>query len=222
MESSLTTAGGHRIAFAEDFGDFDLLSHKEIGELVDLFYRFEKTAWVFQKKMNHKDALGEMAYVPFGIFRIALHQGRISRSFERGGQPGGNLPAASARAAAAMVLLHELQHCHQLRYHKFSDAFFTEHRYRNQHCEQEARRYVDENLNEVHAYLGLPPPRRSRKAAPEPGDELAAVADLLAECQEITIDDVREELRRSRILNPNNVQRLRGMLQERGIQVQPS
>ena len=48
-----------------------------------------------------------------------------------------------------MVLVHEIQHGNQYKFHKMDSSFFNEHGYWNHASEREARSYADEKLNEI-------------------------------------------------------------------------
>lgn len=232
-----TTPGGNRVIFDPSFQSFPLLTEQEVCDFIDMFFSYDdpQAKWTIRNvtRKEAEDFNGQHIYNPntrehiisFCLENICRHYKKGRRDF------GGNLklPDIDTRMAAALVLAHELQHANQTRLHKGNELFYgvlggydirgrprMKH-YKGRACERDAREFVDGHLNEIFAYFNLPPPRRSKIFVADDPDELVEVADLLCECEEITMDDVRDELRASRILNPANVRRVLEILQGRGV-----
>lgn len=231
----MKTPGGHSVVFEQPP---TILSETVICDFIDLFYNYDtdsSTKWII--RVAEKESFnGQHFYNPNTKEHvITFCEKNIRKYYNKGRREfGGNLklPDIDLKMAAALVLAHELQHANQSKLHKGHELFYgylggmnsqgkvrMKH-YRGRACERDAREFVDVHLNEIFAYFNLPSPRRSKVLVATDPDEMADVADLLCECEEITMDDVRDELRASRILNPKNVQRLLEILRDRGVEFQ--
>lgn len=220
----------HNIKFV-DFQGFDLLSTLQVKELIEMFYRGGDTNFVISTDdFKGKSTMGNASYDGFTkTHTIKLCQRNITKFFNLTGQSGGDLKAPSVKAAAASVLTHELQHCNQNLIHKGNGIFWGRlggtnikgqprmKRYRGRACEREARAYADEKLNEVCAYFGLPFAARRAENRTEDHEELDDVIDLLMEVDGPTMDDIKDELRASGLLRPNNVMIVKKELAEQGV-----
>lgn len=218
----------HNIKFL-DFQGFDLLSTLQIKELIEMFYRGGDVNFVISS-LDHPKNLGDASYDGFSrTHTIRLSKKNIKKYFSLTGQSGGDLRAPDIKVAAASVLLHELQHCNQNLLHKGNGIFWGKlggvqkdgkprmKRYRGRACEREARMFADERLNELCAYFNLPPAGRRPENRAEDHEELDAVVDLLAEIDNPTMDDIRDELRVSGLLRPSNVMIVKRELLEMGV-----
>jgi hypothetical protein len=229
------TPGNNRIIFDKSFSSFGLLSEDEVCDFVDMFFNYDDTnvTWTIMNVDKGVDFNGQHMYNPnTREHTITFSKKNIAKNYCKGRRDfGGNLklPDIDMKAAAALVLAHELQHANQSKLHKGNELFYGNlggldsrgkprmKHYRGRACERDAREFVDGHLNEIFAYFNLPPPRRNKVFVPEDSDELVEVADLLCECAEITFEDIRDELRASRILNPRNMQRMLEILRTRGV-----
>ncbi len=221
----------HRVVF-NDFDDF-ILNEDEVRDFIDLFYRWGDATFRIntdekERKWRglHSTGLGEHSHT------ITLSQKNITRDFNRKIRIGGNMVAPSLRVAAGMVLAHEIQHANQAKFHLNEMGFYgkkigltptgreRKQQYNNRACERDARQFVDEHLNEICAYFSVDPPTRRKPLGPGISqEEVLAVADLLGECSEVSIEDIKDELRASKVLTPNNVQLVLGRLQEQGFEI---
>ena len=209
----------HRIQFDESFAGF-ILTEDEVRDFIDLFYRWDSGRFLIRRDEKERKFRGEHCYGLDGLHTITLVQKNIRRDYDQGKRVGGNMVAPTIQVAAGMVLAHELQHANQSKTHLRSEGFFNEHRYWNRACERDARMFVDEHLNEICAYFAVPPPMRGRVEGGVVGqDEVLAVADLLGECSDVTMEDIKDELRASRILNPKNVATVVELLKVQGFEV---
>lgn len=228
--------GAHSFEFEGWENVEGLISRSEVQDFVEMFYRWEGTKFTFfgastpadlRKKFNDKriktGLRGECRiFMPERRIHITLVDSTIRNGFTSKTQLGGNLLAPTLNVGAAMVLAHELEHANQFRTHKPTSGFFNEHRYINKASEREARRFADEKLREICAYFSVPYEVAAARVDPEEEEsEIDGVISLLSECTEVTMDDVREELRASRILNPANVQEVVRRLKDEGIVVGP-
>lgn len=242
MSSYRTSTPGRRdITFDASFEDFGLLSKSEVCDFIDMFFMYDdlQTKWIIRNVprggMAKVDFNGQHMYNPnTREHYITFCLDNIERCFKKGRRDfGGNLklPDINLKMAAALILAHELQHANQSKLHTGNELFYgvlggfdakgkprMKH-YKGRACERDAREFVDGHLNEIFAYFNLPLPRRNKILVAEDADELVEVTDLLCECETISMDDVRDELRASKILNPRNVQRVFQILSERGIEI---
>ena len=229
----IKTPGGHNVTFE---GVPTLLTPEVICDFIDMFYNYDtdkQTKWIIS--LDEKaDFNGQHWYNPnVKEHHVVFCEKNIRKHFEKGRRDfGGNVkvPNLTVNTAAALVLAHELQHANQSKLHKGNELFYgylggfnsqgrpRMKNYKGRACERDAREFVDAHLNEIFAYFNLPPPRRNKVLVVNDSDELADVANILCECPEISMDDVRNELRASNILNPKNVQRLLEILHDRGVE----
>lgn len=220
----------HNIKFL-DFQGFDLLSTLQIKELIEMFYRGGDVNFVITtEEFKGKNTLADASYDGFSkTHTIRLCKRNITKFFNLTGQSGGDLKAPTIKVAAASVLLHELQHCNQNLLHKGNGIFWGKmgglredgkprmKQYRGRACEREARMFADDHLNELCAYFNLPPAGRRAENRAEDHEELDDVIDLLAEIDNPTMDDIRDELRASGLLRPSNVMIVKKELATMGV-----
>jgi hypothetical protein len=230
------TPGGNRIHFDESFKQFTLLTENEVCDFIDMFFNFDdpKATWWIKNVSGKVDFHGQHEYHPITHqHTISFCLKNIEKNYAKGRRDfGGNLvlPDIDKRMAAALILAHELQHANQSKIYK-GQLFYgylgglnekgkprMKH-YKGRACERDAREFVDGHINEIFAYFNLPPPRRNKVFVAEDPDEMVEIADLLCECPQISMDDVRDELRASRILNPKSVQRMLEILRIRGVEI---
>jgi hypothetical protein len=214
-----------------------LLTKQAVEDTINLYYRWTDARFrvvcfhdIREMRVWHKDpkikktVRGMHQAADFGkSHTISLVRENIEKAWEDKIAAGGNIAPPTLKAAPIMVLIHEIQHANQIQLHAApadGGRFWNERGYHNRACEREARTFVDEHLDEVCAYLGLPPVRDRRKPKGDVEQEIDDVVDLLCECSEVTMEDVREELRASKILNPKNVTRVLELLQQNGFDIQ--
>lgn len=210
----------HTVTFQPSFQGF-LLSEAEVRDFIDMFYRWGDAKFNILCDESEKRFRGEHRLGLSGMHIITLVRKNITRDYEAKIRIGGNLQAPTLKVGAGMVLAHELQHANQTKIHKLSESFFKSKSYHHRACERDARAFVDEHMEEICGYFAVPFQSRSRCAGAgnqgEAAEEALAVAALLSECEGVTMDDIREELRASGILNPRNVQAVVGELRRQGL-----
>jgi hypothetical protein len=237
---------GHFVA-CQDFHHLrGLLTEQEAHDLVDVMYRHRDNRFQIIAAQKPSDLGVKVVKVRgqhrFNFLRnrheINLFRGNLVEAFEEKARCGGNGPAPSLRMAAAMVLSHELQHANQFIEHGSKDRTFygTKHgrgflegrdvqiKYDKRPAEQDARRYVDENLDVIASVLGVEaPPRLLQVSGPDDhgdhGGELDEITALFEELSEVSVKDIAEELRASGINNPVNVGRVKERLKLLGVQI---
>lgn len=233
----MKTPGGHNIDFDQSFNCFTLLNKDVVCDFIDMFYAYDDQTdvkWIITAETK-SDFHGQHMFNPnTREHYIRLNEKNIRDSFTKGLRRFGgnlNLPDIDLMLAAGLVLAHELQHANQSKFHAKDKNFygylggFTANgkprmkQYKGRPCERDARAFVDEHLNEVFAYFNRDTPRRSKAAVVDDTTEVDAVVDLLLECDEVNMDDVRDELRSSKILNFKNVQKVISALREHGMQI---
>lgn len=224
---------GHSITFV-DFDKNFPLSQKEIEQLVDLFYRWGDTKFFISHDISKRGARGEHHHTWDGHF-IALAKKAIHNSFEKKIAVGGTIVPPTLKVACACTLVHELMHANQVKFHAGEKGFYGKmngvnakghprmKHYWGRACEREARAYVDEHINEICAFFAVDPPRPTVSMGGRVGqDEVMSVADLLCECEEVTLEDIKDELRISKVLNPSNFKIVMEELKKRGFKIKTS
>jgi hypothetical protein len=222
---------GHTVIF-QDFDEKFPLSKKEIEALIDLYYRWDDTTFYINHEINKKSARGEHNSDWAGNHYIALAKKAIHNSFNKKQAIGGTIVPPTLKVACACTLVHELQHANQVKFHKGEMGFYGRmsgvnakgnprmKHYWGRACEREARAYVDEHINEICAFFAVDPPRPTVSMGGRVGqDEVMSVADLLCECEEVTLDDIKDELRISKVLTPNNFKTVMAELKKRGFKI---
>lgn len=209
----------HSITFDKTFSGF-VLSEDEVRDFIEMFYRWEDSKFLICRDEKERKFRGQHSQDWSGTHIITLVEKNIKRDFDAKKRTGGNFVAPSLKIAAGMVLAHELQHANQTKLHKHETTFYGKaggmtptgkprmKQYWGRACEREAREFVDNKMPEICAYFQTPWEGRGGPTIGNHGDanrEAAAVAELLQECSEVTMEDVKEELRASKILNPRNV-----------------
>lgn len=225
---------GHTVIF-QDFDKKFPLSEIEIRDLIDLFYRWEDTIFYINNKVARPRARGEHNSDWQGHHYISLARRSIENTFKEKGGIGGNYPAPTLKTAAAFTLVHELTHANQTKFHKGEKGFYGKmngvnalgnarmKHYWGRACEREARQFVDEHLSEICAYFAVDPPKARMVRGMVPGqDEVLGVADILCECEEVTLDDIKDELRISNVLTPSNFKMVMNELKSRGFKIKTS
>jgi len=224
------TKGGHIVNFVNTL---TLMSEDAVCDFIDMFFNYNENGETWYIKVESGDFNGQHQYNPnTKEHTITFNENKIKKRYAKGLRIyGGNLKLddISVSMAAALVLAHELQHANQSKLHRGNELFYGNlggydvkgkprmKHYKGRACERDAREFVDGHLNEIFAYFNLPAPRRNKVYVADDTDELIEVANLLLECEEVSMDDVRDELRFSRILNPKNVQRMLEILRSHGV-----
>jgi hypothetical protein len=223
----------HELKFTNWDRVHKLVSEEATADFVEMFYRWPACNFEFvafqsahewknffsEKKTNYK-LVGEHRYYGFGGHRISLIVDNLEKYFAKGSPLGGNVCSPSLQVSAAMVLAHELQHANQVKMHAASSAFYDDHKYIDRACEREARNFADEKFGEICVYYGIETPLKKQVIRPtDEQSELEAIKDLLLECHSVTMDDVKDELRASKLLNPKNVKNIISDLRLAGVKI---
>jgi hypothetical protein len=223
----------HEITFDRFENMRDLLTEQAVRDFIEMFYRWGPTHFKIVGVRNATEARryldepklkgavrGVHQFFPLSDrHMIVLVRDSIIDGFKRSRHLGGNVIPPTLQAGAAMVLAHELQHANQHKIHKGDSGFFKEHAYFDKATERDARAFADEKLDEICAYFGVPPPRRKPVERPPEESEVDDVIELLRDIPDVTMDDIREELRASKILNPKNVKKVVDILEGGGLVV---
>lgn len=213
----------HLITFV-DFDGF-ILRTNTVRDFIELFYRWGDARFFVRTDERERKFRGQHWFDGNCTHMITLVRKNIERDFQEGRAIGGNLRAPTLETTAGMVLAHELCHANQSLQHKRQERFYTTRRYWDRACEREARLFADEHLEEICSYFAAPfqMTRGSGMMATKgmAAGGAAAVATLLRECPEVTMADVRDELRLAGILNPANVKAVLEELERSGTAVLP-
>lgn len=211
------------------------LRAQEIADLVDAFFRFSHVPGVAILLYGKTDGTDLGSHIcSFDAHRIRVSPKKILPQVSAKSRCGGNKAAPNLRTGIAMVLCHELTHANQYHEHASADRHqdgkfygvmasgrpIPFKHYMGRPCEVEARRTVDENMDVIHALLGKEV-RRETVAGPkdDPMAEILGIVDGFSELKEVSVSDIRDELRLSNLNNPLNVQAAAEMLRKRGVRV---
>jgi len=222
----------HRVDFTDFVGS--ILTKEQIIDFIEMFYRWGDSSFEIVISKKGGKTCGNHIYHPWERRHvITLFPNALRNVIEKKLAIGGNHKFQDEKIGMAAVLSHELQHANQAAFHKHDSIFYgntgaitpsgkpKKKNYQHRACEREARMFVDDHTNEIYAYFSaVPPMRRPVGVVGKDQDELLAVADLLCEVGEVTVDDVRDELRASKQLTPTNFAAVANMLKERGIQIE--
>lgn len=216
----------HRVTF-EVYGKFQQhLSQAEVKDLIEVLFKGRDSDFIVRGQMKHGQKKGTRGLYNFmqleNVHSICLDLPTISRSV--GNAPiGGNFPAPTLRLAIAMVLAHEIQHANQVvdPHSQKQNKIIPFQTYLSRVHEKDARRSVDENIEIIAKVLGEPVPYNVRQTqdVEKDGPDLAAVADDLKGCSELTVADLAEELRSMKANNPKNIEKLKLLLEQKGVRV---
>jgi hypothetical protein len=216
----------HTITFLKTNGE-KLLDEQTVTDFISMFYRGDDCRWriefVTTQEIREEGGVGRdlkfngrilfqgvIAEVP--NFRIQFNTTNLSRIIAEGKTCAGNKShkTSDKRITAATVLAHELQHANQYGSHNQGDKFFNSRGYWNRACERDARLFVDEHINEIFTYFGAEPPPMNKRSGTNEAmeEELLNVVDIPSEVSDVTKEDIKDELRASKILNPKNFMRV--------------
>ncbi len=144
------------IAF-ENFSRFNILSEQEIQDLADVFSRDENMDLTVRGDMppKRKSLRGLHSFDSTTKKHVIfLSKEEITRAFKERSRCGGNSVPKSLKMAAAMVMVHELEHGNQVVSHGLNEKFYTHRNYMSRPCERGARSFVDDNMKIIEAIIG--------------------------------------------------------------------
>jgi hypothetical protein len=215
----------------KDFHLFTLLSKEEIKDMLELFYRGGDRNFVIIAKKSDPKFAGQADHDFFSNTSvITLVEKNIRAAHAMKHSCGANFPHSNIKVLAATTLAHEVQHINQMILHKRTGKFFGHlggtnakgqwrmQHYGNRACETDARAFADEKLSEICAYFNVECPKRERVATNNE-NELDDIIDVFSACDSVSMDDIKEELRSSKILSPSNVAFVKTELATLGITV---
>lgn len=209
-----------------------IISRQEIVDSIDAFFMFGPRKFFIEGKTPGKE-FGVHCFDPMsGRHVISVDPSKITKQFSNKGRLGGNQAAPSMKAACLMVLCHELTHANQHYSHTTKsgtyDAKFYGRTasgkaipfktYMGRPCEVEARRAVDENMHVIRAMAGLPD-LVDRTAREHEDTEIMSVAESFYELETVHVGDIVDELRRSKLNNSINVEKIIVFLEGNGVEV---
>lgn len=213
---------GHAVTF-ENPGHFaGVVTTQELEDVVNFFYRWKDTRFRIVGKDERPGLRGHHIYVHHERTHvITLSMRAIRRGVFQKSRMGGNGPAPNLRVGTVMVLVHELQHANQAGQHLSSEKFYTHRDYNTRPCEREARTFVDSHMREI---MTLVSPELLEVFVPgtamaADGDGLTDVLDAFEGIEELSLADLKDELRRSGLNTPKNTQEARSLLAARGVRI---
>jgi hypothetical protein len=194
---------GHVIVF-EDFSSFDLTNKSTITDFINLFFRWNDSKFIITHDRKHPKRRGSHIFIPITkLHEISLSKKNIEKDFNKNTRLGGNICAPTLEVGAIMVLTHEIQHANQTMFHHHQKSFYKG-KYDKKSCEVDARRFVDENFDIILEYFGL-----SKST-----NELKEIADCLNLSDEISVEDIKLELKLSGLLNEQNIKIVQNFLKK--------
>jgi hypothetical protein len=134
---------------------------------------------------------------------------------------GGTLKPLDLKHGFCLALIHELQHANQASQREQGMDISREGGYNARGSERDARAASDNAYHEVATYLGYAVEKSTveRVTDEEEFREICSIADIFSGTGRVSVRDLSEELRNSKINRPKNLQVLRGLLTELGVEV---
>lgn len=201
-----------------------LLTHQEVKDLAEIFFRFDDNI-IFHGKMKEgvkdkKSVRGLHSYTG-GSHHIYFAWDLIKLSHKTKRAIGGNVAVANLRVLCGMVLAHEVQHANQHHVHEEKHkSFWKRHgRYATRPSEREARNFADNNIDVIAGVLGVSLVGRDRSKTIVADQEIIDVAESFVGAEKVAVRDIVDELRLSKMNNPINVEKVRDILEEMGVEV---
>lgn len=204
------------------------VSREMLVDAADFFYKgdsSELTLYVTDCERKENDKLTKKSSTLRGSFehlpkRINLYVETIRKHFGRKIHCGGNFVCASYEASVMAVFVHEVQHANQALIHvDAGEKFWRGRSYYGRPCEVDARRFVDENRQQIANILG----EELSASAPEDIDDRELLfghfLGFFLEFEEVSLDEIRDQLRSSKMNNPIYVGRLLENLETEGVTV---
>lgn len=201
-----------------------MLTHQEVKDLTEIFFRFDDNI-MFHGQMKpdaakKKTVRGLHSYKG-GSHHIYFDWSLIKKSFKEKTAIGGNVPVADLRVLCGMVLAHEVQHANQHHIHEEKHKSFWKRkgRYATRPSEREARNFADNNVDVIAGVLGVSLAGRDRSKTIVADQEIIDVAESFVGAEKVAVRDIVDELRLSKMNNPINVEKVRDILEEMGVEV---
>lgn len=165
------------------------LDQDTLQDFIDLFFDACDSAFVIEVvptygKTPNPSIRGLCAANGKGGFKITLYAANIEEQMGRNVSMGGNVTKArDLKHGLYLVLTHELRHAHQSIYFG-QNTTLHKGQYKGRAGEVDARRHVDENYENVSAFLGI----EVEPVSPDPGgNEVDILIDYLAEATETDV-----------------------------------
>lgn len=219
---------GIKIVDSLRFLDRGRVTREMIVDAASFFYKgdsSELTLHIADCERKDDDRLTKKSSTLRGSFehlprRINLYTETIRKHFGKKIHCGGNFVCASYEASVISVFVHEVQHANQALIHPDSgEKFWRGRSYFGRPCEVDARRFVDENRHQIANILGA----ELELATPEElEDSESLFGHFLAffmEFEEVSIDEIRSQLRSSKMNNPIYMGRIMESLSAEGVTV---
>lgn len=212
----------HLVTFDSTQDVEEHVSRAEMHDLIDMFYRWSDSSFRIVGSKRTRKTRGVHRFDPLArthVIEISIPA--VVWSFENGKRVGGNRPAQSLRSGVVMVLVHELQHANQSQQHSSSETFWRQRGYTGRPCETDARRFVDEHMDMIDAFLGqthrIPSVSPVRGSIVDHGRQIDEITDVLGALQSVSVKDIVHELRLSGVNNARNVRLVSNRLSDKGI-----
>lgn len=206
----------HNIVF-KDYDD-PLLTKQQVIDLINTLFVGPDSFFTIHGKMEKGRP---SSYVGLAWYNEVLDEHEIHLAFsrmrkhqDRGSKGGGDIRLPNnLNLIAASVLSHELMHSMQFEKHSIDEKSFwgkKKSKYRTRACEREAREFATKSIGITARVIGV---EWDIKSIPQnDGDTVEDVAELLAECVDISTRDIIDELKLSGINNAVNVGKVKEIL----------
>jgi hypothetical protein len=207
-----------------------VLSRAEARDLIDVLYRwdidrnctFQLLGHIMVEKKRGHHTCGQHSFQVYeNRHLIGLDLTQIEYCVKKKLAVGGSIKTPNMKICAGMVMAHEIQHANQVFHHARENrgSFYAQQKkYYGRPCEREARAFADDNVEVVAGILNQPVPYGNRPVLGmvSYGPDILAIADDLEGIREVSLSDLREELRSSGCASPENIRILREEMELRG------
>jgi hypothetical protein len=150
--------------------------------------------------------------------KINLYVETIRQHFGKKLHCGGNFPCASYEASVLSVFVHEVQHANQALIHtNANERFWRGRSYLGRPCEVDARRFVDENRQLITEILGGQLEADASEDNEDREQMLGHFLEFFMEFEEVPLEEIRSQLRSSKMNNPVYIGRLLEGLAAEGV-----
>lgn len=194
------------------FVEFDRcpISRQEAQDIVDSLFRSSRRFTLYGRMKKGKEAKTRGLHIRSidGVHEIYLNPKLIEECVKGKVACGGNLVSPNVRLAFGMVLAHELQHANQTITHAEGERAFVGGKYSARACEREAREFADTNVQIIAGILGVNL-KKEQVVQAAPTGELDDVIDSFRGVDDVSVQDIVEELRQSGLNTATNVLKVR-------------
>lgn len=197
-------------SFDSAFGGF--VSRAEVRDAIELFFEGPVSVFVIKGSSANDRVRGLCLSHGKSFHTITLFSKTIKEHVRTGLTMGGNKPHVNPKVGALSVLVHELRHAMQASLQDYGSSFWNG-RYFTRTAEVDARRWADMHED---AIMGMVEGKLSCTEEPMFNTSIQDIIDVLSMADEVSMDDVVEELKREGLHNSVNLGKVVHVLIEQG------